>query len=435
MSGKKRKNWFGITPLKILVFVIISILFLHSFLLINNVEQRLSMIRNIINNERDYKLLISIINASQVSLGAYLSVLNDLSKYQMQTKSYNINFSVSDYPQWPIQLTSKVTAQKINTLVQKNSFQVKISYLLKNGKWLNYSERPHFTAYNLTVMLFLVEAALLAGFLFYGWSVYRLKMPLEKLKSSAERLGIDFKALPMNETGPALVRNTVKAMNLLQERVQELIQNRTQLLATISHDLRTPITRLQLRVQFLNDEEHAQKIIADLEEMQNMIDGVLSFARHDVFHEAKTKFDLVSLILTICNDFIDLGNRIQLTTEINTCDFYGRRIALKRCFSNVIHNATKFGKHLNVKIERTTPYVTIAIEDDGPGLSEEEFNLIFKPFYRCSKSSLKNTTGAGLGLTVAYEVVKDHQGEIKLENIIPHGLCVLIILPANSLQS
>lgn len=412
------------------IFLLITgVLLLHSFILLNNLNAQAAMIHKVANNQRHYSLLLSIINASQVLPSTQLDVLRDLSHYQLKLNNYRVDFSISDQPKWPLHLQGKVTANAIHQLIKRENNQVKLSYLMPNGQWLNYSEILRIDTYKLTIILFLIELLFIALLLFYGWSIYRLKLPLEKLKSSAQRLGIDFKAAPLEETGPLLVQETSRAMNLMQARIQELITNRTQLLAAISHDLRTPITRLQLRAQLLDNDELANKITQDLDEMKNMISGVLSFARQDSFNEEKTKFDFVSLVLTICDDFIDLGHSIKVDINISNCDINGRRLALKRCLGNVIHNATKYGTHLQVKLMQEGEFVCISVEDNGPGIPSDELTQVYKPFYRSESSRQKFSTGAGLGLTVAYEVVKDHQGEIKLENLEPHGLRVVIKLP------
>jgi signal transduction histidine kinase len=272
------------------------------------------------------------------------------------------------------------------------------------------------------------ELSLLGLYLFYVFSLQRFKEPLRIFKCSAEKLGIDLNASPSHIFGPQMVRDAADAINKLQLRIQDLIKTRTQLLAAISHDLRNPITRLKLRTQFIEDKTIAEKIQNDLTDMELMISGVLNFTREDSFKEQKIAFDIVSLVSAVCEDFMDIGNDVTLEKNQERKVYFGRRLAFKRTFTNLIQNAIKYGEKAHVILEVDASAISIIIEDNGPGIPEDEMTLVLKPFYR-SEFSRESHSGFGLGLTISNEIIRAHEGTLTLENREKGGLRVKVRLP------
>ena len=221
-------------------------------------------------------------------------------------------------------------------------------------------------------------------------------------------------------------------MNNMQRRIQDLMNSRTLLLAAISHDLRTPITRLKLRAQFIQDAEHSEKIIQDLDEMEAMIIEILSFAKNDVALEKITKFDINALLLSVCYSFIDRGYSITMNWNQSNISFFGRSIALKRTFINLIENAIKYAGQAQVTLLQNNDQIIIVVEDNGPGIPEEDLQKVIQPYYRSIHAANSNKTGVGLGLTIVDEVVKSHNGMLILANRKPMaGLQATIILPSD----
>lgn len=343
-----------------------------------------------------------------------------------------VNVSLTSVPKWPLQFAFNTPWPTItNILASRDQKQTNqsFSYQLSNHQWLNYQiTNTHGLLHN--ALLFMLLEFLLLGIIFlYGWSIMRFIIPLRNFKRSAEKLGIDVNSAPISTYGPAVAKEAAQAMNKMQQRIQDLIDTRTKMLAAISHDLRTPITRLKLRAQFIEDEAQAAKINADLDEMETMINGVLSFAKNDLLKEAKQKFDINALVACICYDYADLGYQIEFKGHNQTLPFFGRSIALKRALSNIIGNATKYAPKVWVTLQLHVNKIIVRIEDNGPGIPEAELQKVFEAYYRSEHGKAKASTGSGLGLTIAYEVVHSHEGTINLQNRASGGLQVDIELP------
>ncbi len=411
------------------ISLFIAVLAIHIYLIAKNINTQNHIANDIIKNHHEHSFLKLLASAVNTLPASQLTILDDIQHYRFQIDKNNINISFSKQPKWPITLSGNINAHKINTAIQNEKGAVRLSYQMANGKWLNYKEQPMHSSYELMVILFLIELLFLSTLLYHSWSLYRLKIPLKSFKSSAERLGIDINADPIKEKGPLVVRDSANAMNKMQARIQELIKNRTLLLATISHDLKTPITRLKLRSQLLDDSETINKINRDLDEMQNMINGILSFASDDNLLEKKVKFDFISLIYTIIDEYEDMDYTIAFHSEVDTFPIQARKLAIKRSLNNIINNARKYANKTSLTIQQQGHQLVITIQDDGPGIPEDEISEICKAFYRSKSMRNHSSTGSGLGLTVTQEVVNDHNGKLSIENINPHGLSVTITLP------
>lgn len=312
--------------------------------------------------------------------------------------------------------------------LENNHHAYFISIELNNGEWLNV-KASLYSREVLTHLLFIVvELIVFASILIAFFSINRFTVPLKKIKLSAEQLGIDLDTQPFDVYGPQVVRETSKALNQMQNRIMQLVRNRTQLLASISHDLRTPIARAQLRAQFIEDSIYKTQLLNDLNEMEHMISETLSFAREDSKREVMKKIDLVSILQSICNDASDMGANISFHTDIHRVVCDGRPISLKRAFTNIINNAIRYAGNAIVKIEMNAKAIVITIEDDGPGLPEAELEKVLEPFYRGEQSRSRDTGGVGLGLAISHDIISAHHGKIKLQNKEPHGLCVIVKL-------
>jgi signal transduction histidine kinase len=258
--------------------------------------------------------------------------------------------------------------------------------------------------------------------------IRRLTAPLRTLARAAERLGRDVNAPPLEERGAADVRQTLRAFNEMQARIQRFIEDRTRMIAAISHDLRTPITRLRLRAEFVEDAEQQAKMLADLDAMETMIRATLGFAREEANQEPRCDLDLVALLRAICED----SPGACLTVEpagTGTLTINGQPVALRRGFGNLIDNAVKYGHRARVRLSNGGDGAIVEIDDDGPGLPEEELERVFKPFYRVEQSRSRDTGGTGLGLSVARTVFRAHGGDVVLSNLSGGGLRATVTLP------
>ena len=299
---------------------------------------------------------------------------------------------------------------------------------LPDGSWLNFSAglfRPP-TAEHASL---LSTSAMAAGILLLGLLVVRLiGRPLRQLSDAADRVGMPGVTIAMPETGPYEVRHAALAFNRMQSRINKLIADRTQALAAVSHDLRTPIARLRLRAGFLDDPEAQRAIVADLDEMDAMIGATLAYLRGEDELEPERPTDIVALLETLCDAAADTGAEAHYDGPGQarlTC----RPVAIKRAFANLIENAVKYGKVARVQLDDLAERILVRIDDDGPGIPEADMEVVFEPFRRLDPSRNRGTGGTGLGLTIARQVISQHGGTIRLLNRPAGGLTTLVELP------
>ncbi len=259
------------------------------------------------------------------------------------------------------------------------------------------------------------------------WAVRRSAKPIALFAQAAERLGRDVNAPPIPEDGPKEVMRASQAFNDMQRRLQTFIKDRTQMLAAISHDLRTPITRLRLRAELIDDEEQQKKMLADLEQMEQMIAATLAFARDEAVDEASVRFDLAAMLQTLADDISDTNGHASYTGP-DKMEWTGRSSALKRAFQNLADNAVKYGERADISLQEKDGKIIVTIEDDGPGIPENERVRVFDPFYRVDPSRNLDTGGVGLGLAVTRSVIRAHGGEVSFKTGKAR-FCLVVELP------
>jgi signal transduction histidine kinase len=252
--------------------------------------------------------------------------------------------------------------------------------------------------------------------------------PIERLAAAVRQFGLNPQAPPIAETGPRELQEVVETFNAMQGQIQKFVAYRTMMLAAISHDLRTPLTRMRLRGEFIEDPEQQARLFRDVDEMQTMVDEALAFFRDDAICEETTSFDLPHVLLTIANDYADQDIDIGYAGPAHAV-YRGRPFALKRAFTNLIDNAAKYAKAPEIELSCEEAALVVAIRDRGPGIPPDALDNVFRPYYRIDKSRNRTTGGVGLGLTVAQAIVQGHGGEIILENRPGGGLEARIVLP------
>lgn len=300
---------------------------------------------------------------------------------------------------------------------------------LAGAGWLNAAvplavDEAFWTLPNLQPF-FLAGVLLAAVAVFAAWRAVR---PLERFARAAERLGRDMDAPPMDDGGPAEVRRAATAFNRMQQRIRAFVTDRTRMLAAVTHDLRTPITRLRLRAELMDDADARAKMIADLDEMEAMINATLSFARDETAVEPVQALDLAALLQAVCDDAADAGGEAVYDGPSHRV-VEGRPLALKRAFANLVGNAVTYGARARVALIDTPDGPCVTVDDDGPGVAEAERDAVFRPFYRAEKSRSRDTGGVGLGLSVVRAVVTAHGGEVTLGNRDEGGLRATVRLP------
>jgi len=252
--------------------------------------------------------------------------------------------------------------------------------------------------------------------------------PLSTLAGAAEKLGEDINRPPLPETGPLEARRAARAFNTMQGRLSRFISDRTRILTAMSHDLKTPITRLRLRTELLEDEALRAKFSKDLGEMESMVAQTLDFMRDASASEPVQRVDLMALLESLQTDYQDMGNTVEVEGRLEA-PFSGRPLALRRCLTNLVDNAIRYGKRALVRAEEAAGAITIRVLDEGPGIPEQELEHAFEPFFRGESSRSRETGGTGLGLGIARNIARAHGGDLTLKNRPGGGLEVILTLP------
>ena len=304
----------------------------------------------------------------------------------------------------------------------------RISVVLKNGKWLNATVSLRRFGPPATPLL--VQLGTMAIFSALGAMVVinRATKPMRHLAQAARALGRG-EFTKLEECGPREVRDTVHAFNEMQEKVSRFDHDRRRMLAALGHDLRTPITILRLHAEFIDEEETRGKISATLDDMQQMAEATLSFARDDASHEEARLVDLGEFLFTVCADLADTGRNV-ICPDAGEFFLRCRPVGVKRALRNVLENAVAYGKCARVSVFHRQAEVAILVDDDGPGIAEEDFENVFKPFVRLENSRSRNTGGVGLGLAITRSIIRSHGGDVTLENRAGGGLRVTLTLPS-----
>ena len=356
---------------------------------------------------------------------------HDIEQLLRSVEDKNITLMLTTVPPTERTLIAHPNYDAIRHVLDKaDNHHVNFSLQLADNVWLNViidQLRPKWWV--LASFVCALSITLLGSLLLCLWALRRLTNPLVKFSQAAKRLGRDMNAPPLAETGPIELHEIVHAFNEMQNRIRQLVSGRTQFLAAISHDLRTPITRLKLRAEYIPDPSNQKKIQRDLDEMTAMIDSTLSFARNTHLEETIVCFDIIALLEALCEDLITAGRQIELHLPAQKIRFHGRNLALKRSFSNLIENAVKYGKRARVTLTVLDKQLQITIDDDGPGIPEGEQDKVFEAFYRVEDSRSRTTGGTGLGMAIARDVILAHGGTIELINLQQGGLRVLLHLP------
>lgn len=273
------------------------------------------------------------------------------------------------------------------------------------------------------LLLLLVLCFALAAFL-----VRMTTRPLNRLARAADAIGQDPASGPLAEIGPSEIRRVIAAFNRMQERVRRYLVERGRLLGAISHDLKTPITRLRLRAEMLPDPDLRVKMLRDLDEMQTMVGSTLDFFAAVGRDSQRQPVDVAALIDSVCEDRRESGQALNVRGA-PLGPYRADPQALRRCLENLIENAVRYGASADIEIQDSPERLRIAIRDRGPGIPEPELERVFEPFYRLDESRNLDSGGTGLGLSIARNIARWHGGDVTLRNVPPAGLIAELALP------
>ncbi len=249
--------------------------------------------------------------------------------------------------------------------------------------------------------------------------------PITALAKAAEKFGKGEEIEEFKPSGASEIRQAGLEFDRMRKRILRHLNQRSEMLSGISHDLRTPLTRMKLQTAFINDKDISNKLVEDINEMEKMLNEYLQFTSSS-YIEKDEMFNLSELIFQIIEKY---SNQHISKSIIERVYLNGRKNLIKRCINNLIDNALKYGKNVNIDLSKNNSNIFIKIEDDGPGIPESEYENVFKPFYKIDKSRAEAKSSVGLGLSIASDIIRSHGGNIKLEKSKLKGLGVKIFLP------
>ncbi|MBC7636016.1 MAG: two-component sensor histidine kinase [Acetobacteraceae bacterium] len=309
-----------------------------------------------------------------------------------------------------------------------------IGFRMEDRLWLNMdidlpTPRPWQSNNFLAAFLLMAVVATVLSV----WAVRRRIAPIGTLAAAAEVLGRDVNAPPLSQEGPTEIAAAAMAFNTMALRIRRFVQDRTFMLTAIGHDLRTPITRLKLRAEFVDDDDLRARMLNDLDELQAMVSATLAVGRDITADEPATRVDLVALLRTLLDELSDTfpDHAEHLTyTGPDSLPIHARPLALKRAIVNLVQNALNYGGLARVSLAPVrNGLVTLLVDDDGPGIADAKLEDVFQAFLRLEPSRNRETGGTGLGLTIARNILRAHGGDVKLENRPSGGLRVVVTLP------
>ncbi|HEY7742811.1 MAG TPA: ATP-binding protein [Burkholderiales bacterium] len=300
---------------------------------------------------------------------------------------------------------------------------------LRDGALITFDARPPTQTaswpYRLLVSIAVLLVAVIAvSLIAVRWTTH----PLNALADAADELGRNIHRRPLEEKGPLEVARAARAFNTMQARLAGYIRDRTRVLAAMSHDLKTPITRLRLRAELLGDPLMREKFTRDLDEMESMVGATLDFLRGQESGEPAQPVDVMALLESLQADLRETGGQVEIEGAPRK-PYPGAPQALKRCIGNLAENAVKYGRSARVLVDDNDARLEIRIHDMGPGLPPDQLEKVFEPFYRVEDSRSRETGGTGLGLTIARGIAEAHGGRLSLRNRAEGGLEATLELP------
>lgn len=269
---------------------------------------------------------------------------------------------------------------------------------------------------------------LLVSILVIIYASRSLLRPIRKLQRAVQKSGHNLAPTLVEEQGAADIRELINEYNQMQLRISRFVSNRTQLLAAISHDLRTPITSMRLRLEFLPDSDDKAKLIENLDTLKATADNSLNFVRETNSEEAFTTIDLHALVEACCDDLAETGLPVEMKAGAETAIVKGQQNALKRAIDNLIQNAVYYGQQAQVSLYQTGHQLRVVVADKGPGIPDDQQERVFEPFVRLETSRNSKTGGAGLGLAIVRSIADNHAGKVRFAKS-EAGFAVVLELP------
>ena len=368
-------------------------------------------------------------NYDKEEINNLFSIYQDLNFEFVNDREFNFNYKERWFS--PIDRTLRRELKSrfkldnfwFNTTNYKELIDIRIKY--KNGyvKFLVHRDRVTSSSARIFALWITVPALIMVSI-----SLIFLKnqtRPITNLARAAEKFGKGEEIDEFKPSGASEIRRAGYEFDKMRKRIIRHLNQRSEMLSGISHDLRTPLTRMKLQIAFIKEKELSRKLTDDVNEMEKMLNEYLQFTS-SAFKEKDEMFNLTDLINEIINKYNDNNISLDLTPRIY---FNGRKNLITRCLNNLLDNAIKYAEKVNIELNKNKNNLFIKIEDDGPGIPKTEYENVFKPFYKINKGRADSKSSVGLGLSIASDIIKSHGGNIKLDKSKMNGLCIKVFLP------
>ncbi|MEE3165264.1 MAG: ATP-binding protein [Pseudomonadota bacterium] len=399
--------------------------------------------------ERHWQLVTRKLSSAVASeIVSFLDIKDniDFSKIKEVSKNYydmDITFipnqKIKDDAPKPLNLVENTLGKELSIRLENNfwidahTLEKQVIVQIENGEGLYQFMLPRRNVYATNSHIFLVWMVI-SSLLLLSVAIMFMRQqikPIEKLSKAAHQFGLGMKIENLKPSGAAEVRRAAEAYLKMQERIERFMEQRTLMLAGVSHDLRTPLTRLKLQIEMLPNDSNNNELLNDVNEMQKMLETYLDFAQ-GVTSEDISKVQLKGIIEEIIN--IKKDDIEKIIFHNNASDeflFECKLIAMKRCISNLINNACAYGNKVVVTLNKSEKIIRILVEDDGPGIKEKDYEQATKPFQRLDLARNQNISGSGLGLSISQDIANNHGGQMKLSKSHLGGLKVSLEFPRN----
>ncbi len=321
------------------------------------------------------------------------------------------------------ELKSKSLNYWFDTILYKDLIDLKIKY--SNGYFQFYIHKERVTSSSARMFALWIT---LPAFLLITISLIFLKnqtRPITNLAKASAKFGRGEEVDEFRPSGALEIRQAGYEFDKMRKRIIRHLNQRSEMLSGISHDLRTPLTRIKLQLAFIKDQNIAKKLSDDVQEMEKMLNEYLQFAS-STFSEKTERFDIKNLIENIIKKYENKNITSELLKDVY---MNGRKNLIRRCLNNLIDNGVKYANKINLHMTKSNSYIVLTIDDNGPGISQDEYENVFKPFYKINKSRGDSKSSVGLGLSIASDIVRSHGGNITLDKSPQNGLRVKVLFP------
>jgi len=355
--------------------------------------------------------------------------------YDVDVKFFPNQKLLNNLPE-PINLVENTLGKELSKILENNfwidahTYEKKVIVQIEKLNGVYEFTIPRRNVYATNSHIFLVWMVI-SSLLLVSVAVMFMRQqikPIEKLSKAAQQFGLGMKMEDFKPSGASEVREAAEAYLKMQERIERFIEQRTLMLAGVSHDLRTPLTRLKLQIEMLSDDKTNKELLSDVNEMQKMLETYLDFAE-DVTREKASKIDLELMIREIIKSDKRDNKKINFNKKSTPVFFECRSIAMKRCITNLINNAGSYGNEVLVSLDENKDGIIISVEDDGPGIKKEDYDQAIKPFIRLDTSRNQNIPGSGLGLSISQDITSNHGGKMSMSESSLGGLKVSLNFP------